>query len=117
VLQLGGEKADRSDMTTRARAAAPLRVWALIALAGLASTLSFTAVHGSRTGCMGAGVAELVSILGIAGLGLAVTSLLAVGAVSRYRALLPVFAAATALSLSAYAIVTLLAQDGAACAV
>jgi hypothetical protein len=103
-------------MNTRARAAAPLRVWALIALAGLASTLSFTAVYGSRTGCMGAGVAELVSILGIAGLGLAISSLLAVSAVPRYRAL-PVLGAATALFLSAYAVVTLLAQDGAACAV
>jgi hypothetical protein len=104
-------------MNLRARAAAPLRVWALIALAGLASTLSFTAVFGSRTGCMGAGVAELVSILGIAGLGLAITSLLAVSAVPRHRALPPVFAAATALVLSAYAVVTLLAQNGAACAV
>jgi hypothetical protein len=104
-------------MNARARAAAPLQVWVLIALAGLASTLSFTAVQGSRAGCIGAGVADLVSILGIAGLGFAVASLLVVGAVPRYRALPPVFGAATALVLSAYAVVTLLAQNGAACAI
>lgn len=104
-------------MNARARAAAPLQVWALIALAGLASTLSFTAVHGSRTGCIGADVADLVSILGIAGLGLAVASLLIVVGVPPYRAVPPVFGAAAALVLSAYAVVTLLAQDGAACAI
>jgi hypothetical protein len=104
-------------MNLRARAAAPLPVWALIALAGLASTLSFAAVQGSRTGCIGTDVADLVSILGIAGLGFAVTALLVVGAVPRYRALPPVFAAAAALVLSAYAVVTFLAQEGAACAI
>jgi hypothetical protein len=104
-------------MGTRARAAAPLQVWVLIALAGLASTLSFTAVQGSRTGCMGADVAELVSVLGIAGLGLALASLLVVGADPRNRALAPAFSATVALALSGYAVVTLLAQDGAACAI
>jgi hypothetical protein len=104
-------------MNDRARAAAPLPVWALIALAGLASTLSFTAVQASRTGCIGAGVADLVSILGIAGLGLALTALLVLGAVPRYRALPPVFGALATLGLSAYAVVTFLAQEGASCAI
>lgn len=104
-------------MNARARAAAPLQVWVLIALAGVASTLSFTAVRASRTGCIGADVADLVSILGIAGLGLGVTALLVVVAVPRNRAVPPLFGAAAALVLSAYAVVTLLAQDGAACAI
>lgn len=104
-------------MNDRARAAAPLPVWVLIALAGLASSLSFTAVVGSRAGCIDTGVAGLVSILAIAGLGLAVAALLVVGTVSRYRALLPAFGAVTALVLSVYAVVTFLAQNGAACAI
>jgi hypothetical protein len=104
-------------MKAHARAAAPLPVWVLIALAGLASTLSFTAVEGSRAGCIDTGVADLVSILSIAGLGLAVAALLLVGGVPRYRATAPVFGAAAALVLSVYAVVTFLAQDGAVCAI
>jgi hypothetical protein len=104
-------------MNARARAAAPLPVWVLIALAGLASTLSFTAVEGSRAGCLDTGVAGLVSILGIAGLGLAVAALVVVGTVPRYRAPAPVFGAATTLVLSVYVVVTFLAQDGAFCAI
>jgi hypothetical protein len=40
-----------------------------------------------------------------------------VATVPRYRALLPVFGATTALVLSIYVVVTFLAQDGAACAI
>ncbi len=102
-------------MNGRARASALVPVWALIGTAGLAATLSFTAVHGSRTGCIGARVADLVSIGGIAGLGLAVSALLLVGTVPRYRAPAPVFGASAALALSLYTVVTFLAQDGTAC--
>ncbi len=102
-------------MNTRARATARVPVWAVVGTAGLAATLSFTAVLASRTGCIGAGVADLVSVGGIAGLGLAVSALLLVGAVPRYRAPAPVLGASAALALSLYAVVTFLAQDGATC--
>jgi hypothetical protein len=102
-------------MNARTRAAALLPVWALIGLAGLASTLAFTAVQASRAGCMETGVANLVAVAGIAGLGFAVSALLLVGAVPRYRDLPAAFGAAAALALSIYAVVTFLAQDGAAC--
>lgn len=102
-------------MNARARAAALLPVWALVGTAGLAATLSFTAVQASRTGCISTRVADLVSIGGIAGLGLAVAVFLLVGAVPRYRTPAPVFGASTAFALSLYAVVTYLTQDGAAC--
>lgn len=102
-------------MDARARAAALVPVWALVGTAGLAATLSFTAVQASRAGCMGARVVDFVSVGGIAGLGLAVSALLLVGAVPRYRALAPVLGASAALALSLYAVVTYLAQDGAVC--
>lgn len=102
-------------MNARARAAALLPVWALVGTAGLAATLSFTAVQASRTGCIGTGVADLVSIGGIAGLGLSVSALLLVGAVPRYRAPAPICGASIAFALSLYAVVTYLAQDGAGC--
>lgn len=102
-------------MNARARAAALVPVWALVGIAGLAATLAFTAVQASRTGCIGTRVADLVSIGGIAGLGLAVSALLLVGAVPRYRAPAPVLGASAALVLSLYAVVTYLAQDIAAC--
>lgn len=102
-------------MTSRAGAAALSPVWALIGMAGLASTLSFTAVAASRTGCIETHVADLVSVSGIAGLGLAVSALLLVTAVPSYRALPQALAAATALAFSVCAVVTFLAHDGAAC--
>jgi hypothetical protein len=102
-------------MNTRARAAALAPVWALVGAAGLVATLSFTAVQASRAGCIETRVADLVSVGGIAGLGLAVSALLLVGAVPRYRAPAPVLGASAALALSLYAVVTFLAQDGAAC--
>jgi hypothetical protein len=102
-------------MKARARATELLPVWAVVAMAGLASTLAFITVQASRAGCIGTGVADFVAIAGIAGLGLAVSALLLVGAVPRYRALAPAFGASAALVLSLYAVVTLLAQDGAAC--
>jgi hypothetical protein len=102
-------------MKTRARAAALLPVWALVGAAGLASTLSFTAVQASRAGCLGTRSADLVSVLGVAGLGLAIAALLMVGAVPRYRTGAAVGGAAATLVLSAYAVVTFLAHDGAVC--
>lgn len=102
-------------MTTRARAAALLPVWVLVGTAGLASTLSFTAVHASRAGCFTTGTADLVSIAGMAGLGLAVSALLLVGAVPRYRTGAALAGASAALALSIYAVVTFLAQSGTAC--
>jgi len=102
-------------MNVRARATAPVSVWAIVGAAGLAATLSFTAVEASRGGCIDAGVAEIVSVGGIAGLGLAVSALLLVGAVPRYRSPAPVLGASVALVLSLYAVVTFLAQDGATC--
>ena len=103
-------------MNARVHAAALLPVWAIVGMAGLASTLSFTAVQASRGGCIGTQVADFVAVGGIAGLGFAVSALLLVGAVPRYRALPPAAGAVAALALSLYAVVTFLAQDGAACA-
>lgn len=103
-------------MNARVRAAALLPVWAIVGTAGLASTLSFTAVQASRSGCIGTQVADFVAVGGIAGLGFAVSALLLVGAVPRYRALPAAAGAVAALALSLYAVVTFLAQDGAACA-
>ncbi len=102
-------------MSSRARAVALLPVWALIGLAGLASTLSFTAVAASRTGCIETRIAELVAVGGIAGLGLAVSALLMVTAVPRLRAFPQALGAVSALALSVYAVVTYLTQDSAAC--
>ena len=104
-------------MNARARLAALLPVWALIGTAGLASTLSFVAVEASCSGCVGSGVADLISIGGMAGLGLAVAALLLVGTVPRYRAAAPALGACAALALSLYAVVTFLAQNGSACGV
>ena len=83
-------------MKTRAAAALPL--WILVALAGLA----------------GAGTAGLIAVAGIAGFGLAVGTLLLVGAVSHYRSAVPALAALAALALSAYAMVAFL-TSGASC--
>ena len=102
-------------MNARARAAALVPVWALVGAAGLAATLSFTAVEASRPGCIEAGVADLISVAGISGFGLAVSALLLVGTVPRYRAPGPVLVASAALVLSLYAVVRFLAQDGTAC--
>ncbi len=103
-------------MNARARAAAILPVWALVGMAGLASTLSFTAVEASRAGCVSAQIADFVAVAGIAGLGFAVSALLVVGAVPRYRAIPPAAGAGASFALSLYAVVTFLALDGATCA-
>lgn len=102
-------------MSTRARAAALLPVWALVGAAGLAATLSFTAVRASRSGCLGTQLAHLVSVSGIGGLGLALAALLMVGAVPRYRTTAAGVGALCCLTLSVYTVVTFLAQDGAVC--
>lgn len=102
-------------MSARARAAALLPVWALVGAAGLASTLSFAAVHASRAGCLETRAADLVSIGGIAGLGLALAALMMVGVVPRYRTAAAASGATAALALSVYTIVTFLAHDGAVC--
>lgn len=102
-------------MSARTRGAALLPLWAVVGMAGLASTLSFAAVEVSRPGCFGKQIADFVAVAGIAGVGLAVSALLLVGAVPRYRALPPAVGAAAALALSLYAVVTFLAQDGSLC--
>lgn len=102
-------------MKTRARAAALLPVWILVGSAGLASTLSSTAVHASRTGCVGGQLAGFVSIAAMAGLGLAVATLMMVGAVPRYRTTAATIGAIAAFGLSVYTVVTFLSQDAALC--
>jgi hypothetical protein len=100
-------------MKTRSAVALPL--WILVGSAGLAGTLAFTAVRASRVGCVSSGTADLIAVGGIAGLGLAVATLLLVGAVPRYRKALPALAAVSALVLSVYAIVTFLTTDAGSC--
>jgi hypothetical protein len=102
-------------MNARARAAALLPVWSLVGAAGLASTVAFTAVQASRSGCVGSQVAELVSVAAMAGLSLAVAALLMVGAVPRYRTAAAVIGATAALALSVYTVVTFLSRDATLC--
>jgi hypothetical protein len=99
----------------KTRSAATLAHWILVGTAGLAGTLTFTAVQASRVGCADSGTTDLIAVGGIAGFGLALASLLLVGAVSRYRSAAPALAALAALGLSTYAIVTFLTRDGATC--
>ena len=103
-------------MSSRARAAALLPVWAVVTAAGLASTLSFSAVLASGPGCLGTALADLVSIAGVAGLGLAVAALLMVVSVPRYRTAAGGAGALGSFALSVYTVVAFLAQDGAVCA-
>jgi hypothetical protein len=98
----------------KTRAAAALPLWLLVASAGLAGTLAFTAVRASRFGCAGPVTTNVIAISGIAGFGLAVGTLLLVGAVSRYRSTIPALAALSALALSTYATVAFL-TNGATC--
>jgi hypothetical protein len=114
-LQPEPNPADTETMNTRARAAALLPVWALVGGAGLASTLSFTAVQASRSGCVGPQVAELVSVAAMAGLGLAVAALLMVGTLPRYRTAAATIGATAALGLSVYTVVTFLSHDSTLC--
>jgi hypothetical protein len=102
-------------MSSRARAAALLPFWAIAGSAALASTLAFTAVLGGRAGCLDRGSSNVISVGGIAGFGLAVTALLLVAAVPRYRTAAAGGAAVASLALSVYSVVTFLAQDGALC--
>jgi len=99
----------------KTRSAATFAHWILIGTAGLAGTLAFTAVQASRVGCADSGTTDLIAVGGIAGFGLALASLLLVGAVSRYRSAAPAVGALTALGLSTYAIITFLTRDGASC--
>jgi hypothetical protein len=99
----------------KSRAAAALRLWLLIGSASLAGTVAFTAVRASRSGCVGSGTADLIAVAGLAGFGLAVATLLLVGAVSRYRSAAPALAAFSALALSIYAMVSLLTRDTPTC--
>jgi hypothetical protein len=99
----------------KTRAAAALPVWLLVALAGLAGTLAFTAAQASRFGCAGSGTTNVIAVAGIAGFGLAVATLLLVGAVPSYRRAVPALAAFSVLGLSLYAIVSFLTRDGGAC--
>jgi hypothetical protein len=99
----------------KTRSASALAHWILVGTAGLAGTLAFTAVQASRVGCADSGTTDLIAVGGIAGFGLALASLLLVGAVSRYRSAAAAVGALTALGLSTYAIVTFLTRDGASC--
>ena len=100
-------------MKTRAAAALPL--WILVGSAGLAATLAFTAVRASRIGCFSSGTADLIAVGGIAGFGLAVSTLLLVGAVPRYRRAAPAVAAISALGLSVYAMIAFLTSNSGSC--
>ncbi len=102
-------------MENRVRSEAALPAWVLVGTAGLAATLSFTAVHASRNGCIGGQVADLVSVGGIAGLGLAISALLVVSALPRHRRLPLTVGAVGALALSLYALVAFLLRDPGAC--
>jgi hypothetical protein len=99
----------------KASSAAALVHWILVGSAGLAGTLAFTAVQASRAGCVSSATGDLIAVAGIAGFGLALATLLLVGAVPRYRSATPALAAISALALSVYAMVALLARDGATC--
>jgi hypothetical protein len=92
-----------------------LPLWALVGIAGLASTLSFTAVRATRGGCAESGTADLIAVGGIAGLGIGLATLLLVWAVPRYRSRAVALGTLLVLGLSIYAIVTFLARDGGAC--
>lgn len=100
-------------MKTRSAVALPL--WILLGSAGLAGTLAFTAVHASRVGCVSSGTGSVIAVGGIAGFGLAVATLLLVGAVPRYRRALPALGAVSALVLSVYAMVAFLTTDAGSC--
>ena len=95
--------------------AAAFAHWILVGFAGLAGTLAFTAARASRIGCAGSDLTDLIAVAGIAGFGLAVTSLLVVGAVPRYRAIPPAIGALSALGLSIYAMIALLTHNNGAC--
>ncbi len=101
-------------MENRVRSEAALPAWVLVGTAGLAATLSFTAVHASRNGCIGGQVADL-PVGGIAGLGLAISALLVVSALPRHRRLPLTVGAVGALALSLYAVVAFLLRDPGAC--
>lgn len=89
--------------------------WLLVGSAGLAGTLAFTAARASQTGCAGSGLSNLIAVAGIGGFGLAVATLLLVGAVPRYRSLGPALVALSALGLSTYAMIAFLAHDNGTC--
>ena len=95
--------------------AAALAHWILVGFAGLAGTLAFTAARASRIGCAGGGMTDLIAVAGIGGFGLAVATLLLVGAVPRYRGVAPVLVALSALALSSYAMILFLSHDNSTC--
>lgn len=99
----------------KTRLAAALPIWALVATAGLAATLSATAVRATRVGCVGNGTADLIAVGGMAGLGVGLATLLLVGAVPRYRSGAAAVGALLALGLSIYAVVAFLASDSGTC--
>jgi hypothetical protein len=102
-------------MSAKARHAALLPVWGLVGTAWLAAVLSFSAVHASRIGCMASPFADLVAVGGIAGLGVAAASLVLVAAVPENRSAVRAAAAFAPLAVSVYAVVALLARNGAIC--
>jgi hypothetical protein len=99
----------------KTRVAAALPIWALFGIAGLAATLSFTAVRATRAGCVSNGMADVIAVGGIAGLGLGLATLLLTWAVPQYRSRAVAIGTLLALGLSIYAVVTFLTRDGGAC--
>jgi hypothetical protein len=97
------------------RTAAALPIWSLVGLAGLAGAVALAAAQGTRVGCATGSVGDLISVGGIAGVGLAVATLLIVGAVPRYRAPAPAIGAFVALIVSISAVVSYLSSNNAAC--
>jgi hypothetical protein len=95
--------------------AAALAHWILVGLAGLASTLAFTAVRAARSGCAGGGLTDVVAIAGVAGFVLGLATLLLVSAVPRYRGVAPVLVALSALALSTFAMIEFLSNDKSTC--
>lgn len=102
-------------MSPRARAAALLPVWVLVAAAALPATLAWTIVSASRRGCLESALADLVSVGSIAGVGFALAALLLVAAVPVYRSGAAAGAATGAFALSVHAVVTFLSQDVIVC--
>jgi hypothetical protein len=99
----------------KTRTAAELPIWGLVGLAGLAGTVALAAAQGSRGGCATRSVGDLISVGGIAGVGLAVATLLMVGAVPRYRSAGPAIGAILALAVSIFAVVSYLTSNSVSC--
>jgi hypothetical protein len=102
-------------VSSPARAAAPVPVWGLVGAAALISTLAYTAVAASRSGCVESALANVVAVAAIGALGLALAALLLVASVPAYRALAPALVATGSFALSVAAVVSFLSQSTTIC--